>query len=139
MKKMMSAIAIAVCVAGPSYAMDSLSQFEWKNRVLLVFGNANDAKLKQQIQVLKVQDQELAAREMVVIQISGEEVHAVYGQVNRIDAAKLRAVANADGRRFQAVLVGKDGSVKLRSSRVIGNVEMFDLIDRMPMRRGNQG
>lgn len=50
----------------------------------------------------------------------------------------------AEGRRqalgvgegpFAAVLVGKDGTVKLRSDEPVPAEELFDLVDAMPMRR----
>jgi hypothetical protein len=76
---------------------------------------------------------------MVVLQVSDGRVRAIHGRGGDLDAAKLRADAGIQGDGFHAVLVGKDGGVKLRSNKVVGDVEMFDFIDRMPMRRADQG
>ena len=36
---------------------------------------------------------------------------------------------------FRVILVGKDGTVKLDHDSVVGGVELFELVDSMPMRR----
>lgn len=40
---------------------------------------------------------------------------------------------------FKVVLVGKDGGIKLRGGTVVSNADMFDFIDRMPMKRSERG
>ena len=35
---------------------------------------------------------------------------------------------------FKFILVGKDGTVKLRSNQTVSGVDLFALIDSMPMR-----
>lgn len=118
--------------------MDSLSQYSWKNRALVIFGEAGDPKVRQQVDVIKERPAEMADREMVVLQVSQDRVTAIYGDVADIDDDLLRVEAEAAGAEFQVVLIGKDGGVKLRSVQVVGDVEMFDLIDRMPMRKAGK-
>ena len=131
-----SAIILTTAIQG--FTMDSLSNYDWKNRVLILFGDAGDPKMVQQVELLRKQTDGLTDRDMVVLQVSGASVRAVYGSGSPIDAARLKREANIDGDGFQAVLVGKDGGIKLRSDKVVSDVEMFDLIDRMPMRRAGQ-
>lgn len=130
--------AAATLTATQVFAMDSLSQFEWKNRVLLIFGDSGDAAFERQIDVLASQSAELADREMVVLHVSGTDVRTIYGDAPRIDGTRLRAEADVSDGAFQTVLVGKDGGVKLRSEKVVSSPEIFGLIDRMPMRRSGQ-
>ena len=120
------------------FAMDSLSDLGWKNRVVLVFGNADNPDVVRQTKILLTQKAELDERDMVVIGVSEAKATRVYGKVPALDPATIRKEANVDGDDFQVVLVGKDGGIKLRSQNVVGNVEMFDLIDRMPMRRAER-
>lgn len=138
MKRILMTIATTLLTVAPALAMDSLSQFEWKNRVFIVFGNADDAKLIEQVRVLKTQTRELEDWDMIVLQVSGNAVRRIHGAASDIDAAKLRAQAKASDKAFETVLVGKDGGVKFRSAQVVGNVEIFDLIDRMPMRQAGR-
>lgn len=138
MKTIAAAPAITLGTMAPASAMESLSRYEWKNRVLVLFGGADDRKMQRQIELLQAQSSELTGRDMVVLQVSDGRVRAIYGRGANLDAAKLRADADIQGDGFHAVLVGKDGGVKLRSDKIVGDVEMFDFIDRMPMRRAGR-
>ncbi len=139
MKTIAAALALALGTMSPVSAMDSLSQYDWKNRVLVLFGGANDRDIKRQIELLRTQSSELTERDMVVLQVSDGQVRVIHGRAGDLDAQKLKADANIQSDSFYAILVGKDGGVKLRSDKVIGDVEMFDFIDRMPMRRAGRG
>ena len=44
--------------------------------------------------------------------------------------AKLRKDSKIDDDGCHVVLVGKDGGTKFHSNKVVGDIEMFDLIDR---------
>jgi hypothetical protein len=137
MKTLIAASIVAITTSQVN-AMDTLSSLEWQNRVVLVFGNSSDSKIAQQIELLEGQEAELADRDMVIIRVTGEEARAVYGKASGLDASAIRKEANVSGDRFQVLLVGKDGGVKFRSDSVVRNVEIFDLIDSMPMRRAEQ-
>lgn len=135
-----SALAVAAIMASQASAtMDELRKYEWKNRVVVLFGGSRDQKLARQIALLRSHEKGLANRDMVVITVIGDEVRPVYGDATGVDARKLRQQAGIGGNAFQAVLIGKDGGVKLRSSDVVTDEDMFGLIDRMPMRKNGQG
>ena len=138
MKKIITIAAILIAAATQASAMDSLSGYAGKNRVLVLFAADGDPKLAQQIELLKGQDNALADRDMVVLEVVGEKVRPIYGGAKGIHARELRRDAGINSPGFQAVLVGKDGEVKLRSSQVVSDAQMFDLIDRMPMRKAGQ-
>jgi len=138
MKRTLIAFAFSLATS-QVFAMDSLSHLEWRKRVLILFGDKGNASIARQVGILKSQKAELAERDMVVLQVSGDVVETIYGDADRIDAGRLRAEANIADGAFHVVLVGKDGGVKLKSDTVVSDVEMFDLIDRMPMRRGGKG
>lgn len=118
--------------------MDSLKDFTWKNRVVLLFGPAVNQTLHQQIETLKRQKTDLDERKMVLISVSGNEARAVYGNAPALDPAALRRDADVKSDEFQLVLVGMDGGIKFRSEKLVSDVEIFDLIDRMPMRRSGR-
>lgn len=133
-------IAFAVALAATQVlALKSLADLEWKSRVVLIFGKAVDGKVERQVGLLQSQTAELAERDMVAIRITGDEANVFYGEVSGLNASAIRQEANVNGGQFQVVLVGKDGGVKLRSDSVVRNVEIFDLIDSMPMRKSEQG
>ncbi len=138
MKRLLTASIIALTSTQVN-AMDSLSALEWKNRVIVVLGKRDDPKLDRQIALLESQKEELADRDMVIIRVSGEDARTVYGKASVLDASAIRKEAHVSGDRFQVLLLGKDGGVKLRSDSVVRNVEIFDLIDSMPMRNAERG
>ncbi|WP_320196429.1 DUF4174 domain-containing protein [Agrobacterium rosae] len=118
--------------------MDSLSQLTWKKRVVIVFGDASDQRVAQQIKILTDQRFELGERDLVVIGVTDDEAKSFFGSVSKLDAVALRREGDIKKDRFQVVLVGKDGGIKLRSDTVVSDLDMFDVIDRMPMRRAER-
>ncbi len=138
---MLKAFLLAALLAGSTtevMAMDSTSQFTWRNRVLVVFGENADPQVRRQIAALKEQTDALGARDMVVLQVTPDSVTPVFGTAGELQPAQLRKDLKVTDDRFEIVLIGKDGGVKLRSKDVVSDAEVFDLIDRMPMRRAEQ-
>ena len=138
MFKTLLVLSILAGSAAEALAMDSTSQFTWRNRVLLVFGTAASPQLSRQIAALKGQTAALAERDMVVLQVTPDAVTQVFGTAGDIQPAQLRKDLKVTDDRFEIVLIGKDGGVKLRSKTVVSDAEVFDLIDRMPMRRAGE-
>lgn len=138
MKHLIFAAALTLLAPTPGLSMESLSQYEWKNRVLVVFGNTSDPKIRRQLEAISTQKAELAERDMVVLHVDGGDVRTVFGETAQLSAAGIIAETDAPGDRFEAVLVGKDGGIKLRSEDVVSAVELFDLVDRMPMRQSEK-
>ncbi len=119
-------------------AVGDLSQYQWKNRVLVLFGDKADPDVARQIDLLKRQEADLADRDMVVLHVTKDRIVPVYGHAPDAAADELRSELKAT-EGFELVLIGKDGGVKLRSREPATSAEVFDLIDRMPMRRaGNR-
>lgn len=139
MKNIVLAAAFALA-SSQVFAMDSLPELKWKNRVVIIFGASTDREAEQQTAAIKEQTSELADRDMVILRVLGDEVRSVYGRSPQVvDAKALKKDVGVDDDGFHVVLIGKDGGVKLRSERPVGGLEMFDLIDRMPMRRSGRG
>ena len=138
MKRVLIAIGIMLIAASQGFAMDSLATYTWKNRVLVLFGAEKDPKLVEQLKLLRDRTDELTDRDMVILRVSGDSVVAIHGSAAGINAAKLAAEAGVKGAGFEAVLIGKDGGIKLRSAEVVSDKDLFGLIDSMPMRRAGQ-
>ena len=56
-----------------------LSELTWKNRVLVVFGGASEKRLRQQIELLTQKTGDLADRDRIVLQVSGNTVSTIFG------------------------------------------------------------
>ncbi|WP_310395401.1 DUF4174 domain-containing protein [Hymenobacter sp.] len=101
----------------------------WKKRVLLIAAPAADqADFRAQKQLLASSKAELAARDLLVIEV-------LYPQLSAADRQFLTQKTGIQPPRFAAVLLGKDGGVKMRSAHPIAPAALFRTIDQMPMRR----
>ena len=114
-----------------------LSQFRWKNRLLLIFSpQSSDSSFKHLQSEISTQNVEILDRDMVVFNIV--EVGPSFMNTIRIDsdmAEDLRNQFNAPPGLFTVILVGKDGGIKLRQNGPVDLKEIFALIDAMPMRQ----
>jgi len=116
-------------------AIASLEQFQWKERVLVIFADKDNSRTSRQENQLLAERDALAERDMVVLKISGGTVKPVFGAGAGLDPTAIRRELDApEEGEFAAALVGKDGTVKLKVSEPISNGELFAIIDSMPMR-----
>lgn len=135
----MSVLALAVALslaATPVMAAGDLSAFQWENRVLVVFGPGADPATAEQLRRIASEAEGLSDRDMVVLHVDGDAVHTIFGTTPATPAAdRLREQLDQTGDTFAAVLVGKDGGVKLRRAEPVATAELFGLVDTMPMRQ----
>jgi hypothetical protein len=130
---------VLLAVGHTGYAMDSLSKYEWKNRVVVLFGDPQDDRLVRQIDILTSRPDEISDRDMVILHVDGDDVRSIFGDAALVNARQLRKEADINGDEFKALLVGEDGGIKLASAEVITDEKLFSLIDQMPMRRSERG
>jgi len=132
------AIALALAstvVAGPHTAA-AMTDYKWKYRPLVVFApNGQTGFLNRQRQIVAANRTGLIERNMVVVWVIGDRVTADLGPAPRVRAADLRNRFGLSADGFHAVLVGKDGGIKLSSSSPLGPAMLFGTIDKMPMRQ----
>ena len=107
--------------------MPGIEQYLWRSRVLLLFApRADDPALVRQRAILAGAGAAMSERDLVPIEVIGAD---------RQDEA-LRRRFGAGAGRFRAVLVGKDGGAKLSSAEPLPAERLSEVIDAMPMRRG---
>ncbi|MBC2802319.1 DUF4174 domain-containing protein [Rhizobium ruizarguesonis] len=115
--------------------VESLAQFQWKNRVFVVFADRDNSRAARQENQLLADRSALDERDLVVLKISGAGVRSLFGAADSLDGEAIRRDLKAPGAgEFAAFLLGKDGTVKLKLSKPITNGELFAIIDSMPMR-----
>ncbi|RYD61561.1 MAG: DUF4174 domain-containing protein [Verrucomicrobiaceae bacterium] len=114
--------------------MESLKEFNWEHRVVLIFGSSSD--VNAQVDDLVSSPHELDDRQMVVLRLSADSLVSVYGSRPEATVKQITADLGVDDvDEFRVVLVGKDGTVKLDRNERVSAVELFGVIDQMPMRR----
>ncbi len=130
--------AMAVMAGVPAArAGDDLSAYHWKKRLLLVFApDREDPTLARQDRELTAHDGGVRERDLVVFHIVGADGVSRDGSPDQwVSNAALRGSFAAPTEAFLAVLIGKDGTEKLRSADAVPMADLFALIDAMPMRR----
>lgn len=125
-----SLLPAALVLAAPQ-ASAPVDAMRWEERVLLVFApQERDAALSKQRKIVGADGDGFRDRELRVVEVVGESVAGA-----RDYAPRLRQRYRIASNEFAAVLVGKDGAVKLRTNRPIDTAQLFTTIDSMPMRQ----
>ncbi|KAA0699568.1 DUF4174 domain-containing protein [Neorhizobium sp. P12A] len=118
----------------------SLDQFQWKNRVLIVFSDENNARAARQENLLLAQRNDLEERDMIILRLRGDAVSFLFGSGQDIDGQAIRRdLDRPEDGEFAMVLIGKDGTVKLRAAEPVVADELFAIIDSMPVRAAEPG
>ena len=114
---------------------DVLEAYRWQNRLVVVAAPSPSDPLlgRQKAQAAKDasgwEDHKLRLLEVVAGAVKDNGVVLAAEGDRILDRLRL------DRERFSVVLVGLDGTVKLRQEIPISNRQLFSLIDAMPMRR----
>ena len=125
-----SLLPAALVLAAPQ-ASAPVDAMRWEERVLLVFApQERDAALSKQRKIVGADGDGFRDRELRIVEVVGESVAGA-----RYYAPRLRQRYRIASDEFAAVLVGKDGTVKLRTNRPIDTAQLFTTIDTMPMRQ----
>ncbi|AEE53012.1 DUF4174 domain-containing protein [Haliscomenobacter hydrossis] len=109
-----------------------LAKYQWKNRLLLLFApNSGDTALNRQLTLMQEYEASLNERDVKILVIfpTGSKDCAAE------DCQGLYNDYQIDPHTFSALLIGKDGTEKLRSKTAISPTALFSVIDAMPMRR----
>ena len=123
--RVLSAAALAMAAVAPVRAADDrLASLRWHSRVVVAIGVTRaDPALAMQRRLFAALGAEGRERDLVLLAATDDTP----------DGAALRRRFGGQG-AFLAVLVGKDGGEKLRSSEPLGPDALFPVIDTMPMR-----
>lgn len=102
-----------------------LDGLRWKNRVLVVVGSPTDPAVAEQRRIYRAAGEGMTERSIVLTEaLDGSE-----------RSRQIRSWLDADGKRFQAFLVGKDGHTAISSDKPLSADYLFGKVDAMPMRR----
>ncbi|KAM3089936.1 DUF4174 domain-containing protein [Phormidesmis sp. 146-35] len=116
-------------------AMD-LDQYQWKNRLLLIFApSESSADYRSQLQFLKAQQSQLVDRNLLLIRVFKETGFVGDQAINSEAIAQLRKRYGIQSDEFRIILVGKDGTEKRRETAPTAMNAIYRQIDQMPMRR----
>ena len=130
---------VLMLVSGSGQALDVarlMSDLIWEKRVLLVFTqDEQSAGFQRQQTILQGIQRGLSERDMTVIRAFSDDRVVLDEQSHAQSSASFYRRFAVNSNEFRVILVGKDGTVKLDRDSVVGGVELFELVDSMPMRR----
>ena len=99
-----------------------LNQYLWKNRIILTFADDQDhpdlIRLKAE---MKENECEILNRDLLHFHFSNDGKTG--NHITTIDQS------------FRILLIGKDGGIKYESNLFVSLIQLFELIDSMPMRQ----
>lgn len=120
-----------------AYSQDKnmLEPYQGKNRILLVF-SPTESTLEKQLAIFTKNQEGMQDRDLLVFKITKESIHHPNGSQDGKEAADLlRSKYQLTDNQFSVILIGKDGTEKLRQSEVLDAEKLFAVIDAMPMRK----
>jgi len=130
---------VLMLVSGSGQAVDVarlMSDLTWEKRVLLMFTpDEQNAGFQRQQTILQEIEGGLSERDMTVIRAFSDDRVVLDEQSHAQSSASFYRRFAVNSNEFRVILVGKDGTVKLDHDSVVGGVELFELVDSMPMRR----
>jgi hypothetical protein len=106
-----------------------LKTFQWKNRLLLVFApSAADPEVQKQRSLVEEKSSGFHDRDLLVFILAEQKG----GEKALETQFRIRP------KSFTVLLIGKDGTEKLRQDSVIQPEKLFRVVDSMPMRRAGE-
>ena len=114
-----------------------LSDYRWENRLLLVFApSPENAEYRKQIEALNSRKDGMLDRDLKIFHLFREGVSFGEGlQIEKESVDGLYQKYNIQPGKYLIVLIGKDGTEKLRKSSLLKPEKLFKVIDSMPMRQ----
>ncbi len=105
----------------------NLSQYQWKNRIILTYPSSEE-DWKKQLQSMQAAKNEIDDRDLLILRLD----QALDQFSNKERFALIKKYKLTPGTH---VLIGKDGFEKSRQKGVLNLEPYFKLIDTMPMRK----
>ncbi|RCS26601.1 DUF4174 domain-containing protein [Polaribacter sp. WD7] len=111
-----------------------LKKHQWKDRLLLVFvDDKNNATLKNQMNLLANDKKGLLERKLVIYNFTKNEFKMGF-QSDWFPFKNKKITHLKKTNSFEVLLIGLDGELKYRQTKLISLKKISSLIDSMPMR-----
>jgi hypothetical protein len=125
----LGAVRAQAQAAPPTPLAQTVRAAHWQKRLLLIGApTAGQADFRQQQQMLATAADQLKERDFLVLALP-------YDQLSPADRQYWTQELKQSLTRFSVVLIGKDGGVKRVETRPLPPADLFDTVDKMPMRR----
>lgn len=142
MGRIIITIILVTSMCLPSHGqVHDLSQYQWKHRLIILSAADNqDETIAEQLSVFKTLADDLDDRKLLIVIVSASGTYLQYSDGKFQQSQLDRSLHNFnsfsdDSTDFSITLIGLDGGVKLKQSKMVLPKDLYQLIDRMPMRR----
>jgi hypothetical protein len=135
-KSLWQSIIIVTMLVSPLLGSE-LTSYRWKNRLLLIFSpNPSDIRYVGFHRDITREVAELEDRDLVVFRVFENGASFSADQPLTVEGAEmLRSRFEIEKGGLVVILIGKDGGVKMMRKDAPELQDIFERIDRMPMRR----
>ncbi|WP_165747802.1 DUF4174 domain-containing protein [Cellulophaga sp. Z1A5H] len=134
MKHILKYVTILACFFfySPITMAQDISDFKWKNRVLLLVDTElNSENIKQQIKVFEGLHDAFQERDIIYFIITSKGSYDSDKQLLNLKGLETYYHKDFSG----LILLGKDGGIKLKTPFIVTAKTIISLIDSMPMRQ----
>lgn len=121
----------------PTLKAQDLDKFQWKNRIILIITeNEGSDLLSEQLKQYEGKKKEFKDRKIKVFQVTPSRYRELIPRKKEwVQAQRSIYELKKSESDFEILLVGLDGTVKMRQTEISETEKIFDLIDSMPMRK----
>ena len=114
-----------------------LDSYTWGNRLLLIFtpDQNHPEFIAQNVGLARI-GADLIDRDLVVLRLMPAEEVTIDGNISSSsNSDAIYSDFAIETSEFRVLLIGKDGTIKLSRHTAVDAIELFELIDSMPMRQ----
>lgn len=130
-------LAVTTAATAQSTVEQFLAKYEWQNRIVLLFApGPSNLLFRDQVHEFKGYEDGFADRDLITFHLfSGTESFQGNRKINKNLRDQFYRFYNVEKGDFIVLLIGKDGTEKLRQSKPLATDSLFSVIDAMPMRQ----
>ncbi len=114
----------------------NLIDHRWKDRIILLYTpDPGSSQYKEQVIELTRDKQGFTERKLVLYSVTDTHVKKGWENAEWVKRNNSLEIYLKTDNKFEIVLLGLDGGVKLRQESFLESEKLFSRIDAMPMRR----
>ena len=112
------------------------SQNDTERRWLIILADDKNPAFQQQLEWIEAEKESATERKIGVIQWTADEIIIVFNSPKKtVEPSDYLKRKISNDKNFEVILVGLDGTIKLRQDQPVTTDKLFSLIDSMPMRQ----
>jgi len=130
-------LLIILIFYGMTSKAQNLQQYQWENRIIVVYSNETELDLlSKQLELLKKEPNKLSERKLILIQAQKNQYKTIFPENSEwVSSSLTNELKISKKTKFEVFLLGLDGGIKLRQQEIVQTEKLFSLIDGMPMRK----